>query len=103
VIARVNPNPEPMPPRKKVGERMALLHVSPEMLVQLLQLPAGAYVDRIQEPIDRNGSFVFRIRGAGWETNPGNVIGTATASITRTAEVMGLRFRYSWEQAGNTP
>lgn len=74
----------------KAAERAAILHVSPEALGQLFQLPAGAYVDGIVND-DRLGVFKLRVRGAGWPVKPGDIIPQASAVCTQTYDAEGAK------------
>lgn len=69
--------------RLKNRLRRAILQVSPEVLAELLQLPSGAHIDGVQAPVDRPGALELRIVGAGWPTEPGRLIPSTTAMITR--------------------
>lgn len=64
------------------NDRAALLLVTPELLSYVLQLPAGSYIDSAQVRNDRPGTLELRIRGAGWQVVPGNLLTATTATIT---------------------
>lgn len=52
----------------------ATFALSPELLCRLLQLPEGAYIDRIVDDPTRPGVLVARIVGAGWPVVPGKLL-----------------------------
>ena len=65
------------------AELMAIFQATPEALTELLQLPAGAYIDGVQAALDRPGVLDVRIRGAGWPTRPGMVIMRTLPTVTK--------------------
>lgn len=71
------PDPGPLP------ERMAILRLTPEALAALLQLPQGSYIDAVAAHVEMPGMLHLRVRGAGYEVRPGEVIPRAPAATVR--------------------
>lgn len=55
--------------------------VTPAVLAELLQLPAGCQVDACASPHDQPGVLHLRVRGAGWPTRAGMLLPHARATI----------------------
>lgn len=72
-----HPEPGPLP------ERMAMLRLTPEALAALLQLPEGSYIDAVEARADTPGMLHLRLRGAGFEVRPGELIPRAPAATVR--------------------
>jgi hypothetical protein len=70
-------------------ERAAILQIHPAYLRELLQLPDGATLDRIEVPHDRAGLLELRIRGAGWPTVPGEMLTRTTGTVTVLRDAEG--------------
>ncbi len=62
---------------------MALLRVSPEAIRDLFQLPPGTEVLRVETRPEYRGSVDIVIAGAGWPTDEGGPIRTATGVVQR--------------------
>lgn len=63
----------PAAPMADIG-RACILIVSPEMLSEFLQLPAGCEIDAAVAPYDQPGVLHLRVRGAGWPTKAGMLL-----------------------------
>lgn len=70
-------------------ERAAILQIHPAELRELLQLPDGATLDRIEVPHDRAGLLEMRIRGAGWPTVPGEMLTRTRGTVTALRDADG--------------
>jgi hypothetical protein len=70
-------------------ELAAILQIHPAYLRELLQLPDGATLDRIEVPHDRAGLLELRIRGAGWPTVPGEMLTRTTGTVTVLRDAEG--------------
>ena len=71
------------PERDAHQQLAAILLATPEALQELLQLPAGAYIDSVYAPHDRPGMLELRIRGAGWRWAVGQAILRTTPTVTQ--------------------
>lgn len=64
-------------------ERAAILLLQQEALAELLQLPRGARIDRVESPMGRPGVLLVRVRNAGWTVCDGASIRESTAIVSR--------------------
>ena len=55
-------------------KRMAILTLTPEDIIKLLQLPNGATLIELSIPFEEPGVMRIKIEGAGWEIPKGTVI-----------------------------
>lgn len=77
--------------------KAALLKIDSYSLAQLLQLPTGTIIDRIQERFDNPGEYEIRVYGAGWETHPGCLIVPTKGKVTVYMRQPGKStFRIDW-------
>lgn len=73
----------PPPPPAFAPDLACIVQLRPADLAALLQLPAGAVIDYVQQRIDEPGTLQMRIRGAGVPVAPGAVIAPVRPIITR--------------------
>lgn len=61
----------------------ALVVVTPEILAELLQLPPGCYIDAATAPYNQPGVLHLRVRGAGYPTRAGGLLGHVNGKVTK--------------------
>lgn len=67
-----------------MSSRMAVIRISQEFLKQVLQLPQGCELTHTSIGFERNGCDVrFRVQGAGWEVEPGEIIPEVSGLVTQ--------------------
>jgi hypothetical protein len=74
--------------------KMAVLTVSPELLIELLHIPPEAKVLDIRVPFSNPGVLELKVEGVGWETPNGAAIMFAPpAEITQS----GCAIEIDWK------
>lgn len=66
-------------------KRMAILTVTPEALRQLLQLPNGVELVRVEMAQGQRGALRLMIEGAGWPTPEGGYVQPAQIATVHTS------------------
>lgn len=66
--------------------KLALIEFAPEVLAQMLKLPAGVVITGVEQPIDRHGALRVRVQGMGWELVDGSFIPTTRPILTTVQE-----------------
>jgi len=72
-----------MPVKKSKVQKMAILRISPQLLQDVLCLPADVELIDIQAPLSDRGVLEIKIVGAGWETPAGCEVLRTTGVITK--------------------
>ena len=75
--------------------RRCVIEVSPEILADLLQLPAGVFVDAVWQPLDRPGPISLRVTGMGDLTAQGDTLRHVFGVVTRRFNSDGAELKHS--------
>lgn len=77
-------------------KKMAILRLTPEALIALLQLPPEAEVVRVELSTGQRGVLHLMIEGAGWNTPDGGMVQPAlTPIVTEARDAQGALVRWA--------